>query len=233
MDIRCKNCGQMIDENDKYCKYCGYLIPQKVKEVPLSKQKMDDKLQEMKATISLDEIGEASLFDNKNLVVKYVGEKKSIYAKNVAITILSFLIAIICLAVAITMKSVDINKTVALCVLCLGMFFMLGAFGITVERYMNTKSIKNLKEDKISVRKYGFKKPAEFLYNNHIFMVDVACPCPKCEGEIIGDLHIEMIEKNPIVVCNINRKHYWIIDEEALIKGVKDGSIAVLDKKKK
>ena len=51
MDIKCKNCGQMIDENDKYCKYCGYLIPQKEKEVPLSKIALDDKIQEAKATV--------------------------------------------------------------------------------------------------------------------------------------------------------------------------------------
>ena len=50
MDIKCKNCGQMIDENDKYCKYCGYLIPQKEKEVPLSKIALDDKIQEAKET---------------------------------------------------------------------------------------------------------------------------------------------------------------------------------------
>ena len=51
MDIKCKNCGQMIDENDKYCKYCGFLIPQKEKEVPLSKLALDDKIQETKATV--------------------------------------------------------------------------------------------------------------------------------------------------------------------------------------
>ena len=81
MDIKCKNCGQMIDENDKYCKYCGYLIPQKEEEIPLSKLALQDKVQESKATIYEDEIVGSSNWSFADLAVVKEGafrDRKSV-----------------------------------------------------------------------------------------------------------------------------------------------------------
>lgn len=232
MDIKCKNCGQMISEDDKFCRYCGYLVPEKPVEPDLSKKQLDDLAQEMKATISAEEMEYAGLYDLSDVRVKYVGEKKNIYIKNVVVTLAMFVLAIAMFAIAFVGKYVEMNKTVALVVLTLGMFFTLGAFGVAVERFMNTRAINSLKEDSITVKKYGFKKPAEFLMDGHIFEVEPKSSCPECQGEVIGDLHIEKIEKVPVIVCNINRKHYWILDETNLIQKVKSGEITVEKKAK-
>ena len=104
MDIKCKNCGQMIDENDKYCKYCGYLIPQKEEEIPLSRQALDDKVQELKATIYEEDIVDSKLWPLEDLKVKREGDRNSLYSKSIMYTILSFLLAIVFLVGAIIAK---------------------------------------------------------------------------------------------------------------------------------
>ena len=86
MDIKCKNCGQMIDENDKYCKYCGYMIPQKEDEIQLSKVAIEDKIQEAKATIADVEIAVSKDWDFAKLKVLKRGDKKSLTSKSWGMT---------------------------------------------------------------------------------------------------------------------------------------------------
>lgn len=234
MDIRCKNCGQMIDENDKYCKYCGYLIPQKEEQTKLSKRELDDKIQKEKATVSEDEILGANEWDMSLLQAKKVGDKKSICFRNTIITILSFVVAIALFVGALLIKFLVENDTLGFVFLLLAMLALISVFGLAVEKYFNTKAIKNLQENSIVVRKYGFKKPAEFLLGGYVFEVVLKNEvCPKCEGEIIGDLHIETIENKPVVICNINRKHFWTIDEKTFLENMQQGQVEIVDSTKK
>lgn len=232
MDIRCKNCGQMIDENDKYCKYCGYLIPQQEKEKPLSQKQLEDKMQEAKATISEEDIVSAQTWAFEDLKIKKVGDRKSLYTKNICISVLCLMLMIGCVVGAFLVKSLVENKQVALVCLMLFMFCMLTAMGFTIEKFFNTKALKNITETNITVKKYGFKKPAEFMIGGYVFEVVVQKSCPLCEGEIIGDLHIEIIEKKPVVVCNINRKHCWIIEEKDFLQKARQGEIEIIPSKK-
>lgn len=231
MDIRCKNCGQMIDENDKYCKYCGYLIPQKEEE-KLSKRQLDDKIQEEKATVSEQDFAEAKVWDIAKIKLKNEGDKKALYSRNVLLTIVALFVAVVSFVGAFVVKVFVTNATAGFIGLLLLMLVAICAFGITAERYFNTKSLKNIEENCLTVRKYGFKKPAEFLFEGYVFEAVVEDVCPECEGEIIGDLHIEIIEKKPVVICNINRKHFWVIDEKELFENVKAGKIEFIAKRK-
>lgn len=232
MDIKCKNCGQMIDENDKYCKYCGYLIPQKEKEVPLSKIALDDKIQEAKATVYDEDIVDSAFWELSDISVKRVGDKQSLYSKSIMLTIVSILLGIVfCIGALVAKLLIPIPMVAFVCLLIF-MFAMISAFGFAVERFYNTKGIKDLKDNEITVKKYGFKKPAEVLIDGHIFELVLDKQCPVCQGEIIGDLHIEKIEKKVVVVCNINRKHIFRIDEKAFLDALKNDQIAILDKKK-
>ena len=106
MDIKCKNCGQMIDENDKYCKYCGYLIPQKEKEVPLSKIALDDKIQEAKATVYDEDIVDSAFWELSDISVKRVGDKQSLYSKSIMLTIVSILLGIVFCIGALVAKQI-------------------------------------------------------------------------------------------------------------------------------
>lgn len=233
MDIKCKNCGQMIDENDKYCKYCGYLIPQKEAEEPLSKRDLADKIQQDKATVTQQDIEDSCLWQLCNLSVVRVGDKRSMYTRSVAGTILLFVLGLMFVCGAVLSKTLIPTDSVAF--VCL-MFFMLAAivcFGFTLEKYYNTKGINALEENKVVVRKYGFKKPAEILTGGYVYELAPNVSCPICEGEIIGDLHIESIEKKLVVVCNMNRKHIFTIDEEAFLDSLNNGEVSVVDKKQK
>ena len=231
MDIKCKNCGQMIDENDKYCKYCGYLIPQKEEEIPLSRQALDDKVQELKATIYEEDIVDSKLWPLEDLKVKREGDRNSLYSKSIMYTILSFLLAIVFLVGAIIAKVLIPIDIVAFICLFISMLAMLTCFGFTLERYYNSQGIKRLQDNQISIRKYGFKKPAEVLIDGHVFEIIIDKPCPICEGDIIGDLHIEKIEKKVVVVCNINRKHIYSIDEMQFVTALKTGKIEIVNNK--
>ena len=231
MDIKCKNCGQMIDENDKYCKYCGYLIPQKEEEIPLSRQALDDKVQELKATIYEEDIVDSKLWPLEDLKVKREGDRNSLYSKSIMYTILSFLLAIVFLVGAIIAKVLIPIDIVAFICLFICMLAMLTCFGFTLERYYNSQGIKRLQDNQISIRKYGFKKPAEVLIDGHVFEIIIDKPCPICEGDIIGDLHIEKIEKKVVVVCNINRKHIYSIDEMQFVTALKTGKIEIVNNK--
>ena len=232
MDIKCKNCGQMIDENDKYCKYCGYLIPQKEVKVPLSKIALDDKIQECKATICDEDIDTSKWWDLNDLSVKMSGNRQSLYAKIVMYTILCILLGVSFLIVAFLSKFYIENNLVAFICLFTFMLAMIVCFGFGLERYYNTKGLKDLKADEVVVKKYGFKKPAEILIDGNVFELIIDKQCPICEGEIIGDLHIERIERKLVVVCNINRKHIYQIDEKAFVEAVKEGIIKISNSKK-
>lgn len=233
MDIKCKNCGQMIDENDKYCKYCGYLIPQKEEEIPLSKVAIEDRIQEAKATIADVEIAVSKDWDFANLKVLKRGDKKSLTSKGWGMTFLMIALSIAFLAAAILSKFLIPNDIAAFVCLLIFMLAMISTFGFTLERYYNTKGLANLKDNEITIKKYGFKKPAEVLIDGNVFEVVIDSPCPVCEGDIIGDLHIEKIEKNIVVVCNINRKHIFKIDEKQFIDALRNGQIELIDNKKK
>lgn len=228
MDIKCKNCGQMIDENDKYCKYCGYLIPQKPEEIPLSKIALDDKIQETKATIVEEDIADSKLWDMSDLKVVNKGDKKSLTAKSWLATFLTFGLGVAFLICAIISKVLIANNVAAFVCLAIFMLAMITTFGFTLERFYNTKGLADLKEDEIVVKKYGFKKPAEILIGGYVFELVIDKPCPMCEGEIIGDLHIEKIEKKTVVVCNINRKHIFSIDEKQFVQSLKVGEVQLI-----
>ncbi len=232
MDIKCKNCGQMIDENDKYCKYCGYLIPQKEVEVPLSKIALKDKIQECKATISEEDIDTSKWWDLNDLAVKMSGNKQSLYTKSVMYTILCILLGVGFLIGAFLSKFYIANNLVAFICLFTFMLAMIVCFGFGLERYYNTKGLKDLKENEVVVKKYGFKKPAEILIDGNVFELIIDKQCPICEDEIIGDLHIERIEKKLVVVCNINRKHIYQIDEKAFAEALRESKIKIVKVKK-
>lgn len=233
MDIKCKNCGQMIDEKDKYCKYCGYLIPQKEEEIPLSKLAIDDKIQQEKATIHENEIVDSTLWSMTDLSVKMIGNKNSIYSKSVMYTVLLILLGVAFFVGAFLAKFLIANELAALICLLVFMFAMLVTFAFALERFYNSKGLKDLKEGEVTVRKYGFKKPAEVLIKGNVFEIVIDKSCPVCEGEIIGDLHIERIESKLVVVCNINRKHIFRIDDIAFIQALTQGEINIVKTKNK
>lgn len=232
MDIKCKNCGQMIDENDKYCKYCGYLIPQQ-EETKLSAKQLQEQVLQQNVTINEEDIVGSQKWSLDDLAVLRVGDKQSLYSKSMTATFLTILLGIVFLVLAVLSKILIENSMVAFICLFVFMLSMLVTFGFALERYYNTKGLRQLQDNKITVKKYGFKKPAEVLFNGYVFELVVDKPCPVCEGDIIGDLHIENIEKKVVVVCNINRKHIFQIDQNEFLDALQKGEICIKSKKDK
>ena len=233
MDNKCKNCGQTISDSDKFCKFCVYLLPVIEAPQPKTQQNINEEIMQAKVNITAEELASASIFDISKIIVKHIGDKKSIYAKSVAITILSLVITIALFVSAFMIKFSKINDILAFTLMLFSALAVMSCFGLGVERYMNTKAISQLSDTSITVRKYGFSKPAEFIIEGNIFALDIKEYCTMCSGEFLGDLHVERLEKVLVAVCNMNRKHYWIIDEESLLIGIKNGSVKAVSKKKK
>lgn len=216
MDIKCKNCGQMVNQKDKYCRYCGCPVPKEPEKPKLTQKQAEDNIQLAKTVIVREDIDGANEWDIKNLITKHKGIVSNVITKTTLLFLLYLLLAGVCFGVAIFLTYFkDIGGLTKFFCIILPILACLTFMAFALEAYFNLKAYKALESGKIIIRRYGLRKPAEFLLENHIFELDINKPCPTCEGEIIGDLHIERIEDIPVVVCNYNRKHIWSIDESS------------------
>lgn len=216
MDIKCKNCGQMVNQKDKYCRYCGCPVPKEPEKPKLTPKQAEDNIQLAKTVILREDIDGATEWDIKGLVTKHKGIVSNVITRTTLLFLLYLLLAGVCFGLAIFLTYFKgIGGLAKFFCIILPILACLTFMAFALEAYFNLKAYKALESGKIIVRRYGLRKPAEFLLENHIFELDINLPCPACEGEIIGDLHIERIEDVPVVVCNYNRKHIWSIDESA------------------
>lgn len=214
MERKCDNCGQKVDDKDKYCKYCGCPIPQAIKPTKMTKTQLDNKIQEEKTLILNGDIATAKIFDVKDIVIKSEGTFPSLRMKNLIYIAISIIVMIVAGVLAIVMRSAELNDWVRFFIMFIGIIAIFLSLAIIVEKYFNIVALKSLKPRTIAIRRYGFKKTPEFLVDDIVFSMEIKKLCTYCNGELIGDLHFERIQNQLVVVCNINRKHLWKINEK-------------------
>lgn len=205
------------DENGKY----------------VSKTVLEDRVYEERTIIKEKHIDSSEVFPLDDIVLVKHGYKKSLLTRNLILAITCLIVALCLAAVAIISRSIITNGNVAYVVLFGSMIAMFIAFAWFIELFYNFRGLNELKENQIIVKKYGLKKPAELMLNGEVYEVVLATDCSVCNGDVIGDLHIERIADKLVAVCNINRRHIWYIDEKALFESMENNTVKLLNKGEK
>lgn len=222
MDKKCKNCGQFLDDKDLFCRYCGCPNPiAEVKKVPkLTKRQAEDMLQESKTIVACEDMDSAIELDYSLIKVKRKGELFSLRLRSVFVAIIAFICSGAGLAMAFLLKGVDGNQWLLFTGIFGGILIIFLGLAVAVERLNLISIYGSLKEQVITVPKYGLRKTPMFLLGGFVFTMDTDCECPTCklergEKDVKGDLHVELILGRAVAVCNFNRKHIFNISSES------------------
>lgn len=214
MDLKCKNCGQFLDENDKFCRFCGCPAPKKEEPKKQSIKEMQNAIEESKVVISEKDLsGALGEWNYDDIKIKSKGTRTSIIARSYAL-IIAMLIVIIAAAVCIfVVKSHDLSPVIGMTVIMLLVFTLFIALIFLVEALFKIKQLGALSDRQIVIPRYSMKKLPLFELGGYVFEMDIDKVCPECDGEIKGDIHIEKIHDTLVAICNYNRKHFYRINE--------------------
>lgn len=218
--IKCTNCNQFVEESDKFCKYCGCPTPMAVaeeKEVKVkakTEKQIIDEIQLEKTIVTSETIDGASEIDYATLSYKIIGDKRSINTRSIILFVLAMVVGATCLGLCFLFKSMT-SQVYSVILFMISIILMFFCAASAAERFNNITMLSKLEERRIHIPRYGLKKTPIFLLGGTVFKLHVNGACPDCDGEILGDLHIERIENRPVAVCNYNRKHVFYIAEQA------------------
>lgn len=214
MDLKCKNCGQFLDDNDKFCRFCGCPAPKKEEPKKQSLKEMQNAIEESKVVISEKDLsGALGEWNYDDIKIKSKGTRTSIIARSYAL-IVGMLIVIIAAAVCIfVVKAHDISPVIGMTVIMILVFTLFIALIFLVEALFKIKQLSALSDRQIVIPRYSMKKLPLFEIGGYVFEMDIDKVCPECDGEIKGDIHIEKIHNTLVAICNYNRKHFYRINE--------------------
>lgn len=214
MDLKCKNCGQFLDENDKFCRFCGCPAPKKEEPKKQSLKEMQNAIEESKVVISEKDLsGALGEWNYDDIKIKAKGTRTSIIARSYAL-IVGMLIVIVAAAVCIfVVKAHDISPVIGMTVIMILVFTLFIALIFLVEALFKIKQLSALSDRQIVIPRYSMKKLPLFEIGGYVFEMDIDKVCPECDGEIKGDIHIEKIHNTLVAICNYNRKHFYRINE--------------------
>lgn len=214
MDLKCKNCGQFLDENDKFCRFCGCPAPKKEEPKKQSLKEMQNAIEKSKVVISEKDLsGALGEWNYDDIKIKSKGTRTSIIARSYAL-IVGMLIVIIAAAVCIfVVKAHDISPVIGMTVIMILVFTLFIALIFLVEALFKIKQLSALSDRQIVIPRYSMKKLPLFEIGGYVFEMDIDKVCPECDGEIKGDIHIEKIHNTLVAICNYNRKHFYRINE--------------------
>lgn len=214
MDLKCKNCGQFLDENDKFCRFCGCPAPKKEEPKKQSLKEMQNAIEESKVVISEKDLsGALGEWNYDDIKIKSKGTRTSIIARSYAL-IVGMLIVIIAAAVCIfVVKAHDMSPVIGMTVIMILVFTLFIALIFLVEALFKIKQLSALSDRQIVIPRYSMKKLPLFEIGGYVFEMDIDKVCPECDGEIRGDIHIEKIHNTLVAICNYNRKHFYRINE--------------------
>lgn len=214
MDLKCKNCGQFLDENDKFCRFCGCPAPKKEEQKKQSLKEMQNAIEEAKVVISEKDLsGALGEWNYDDIKIKTKGTKTGIIARSYAL-IATMLLLIIASAVCVfVVKSQELSPVIGMTIIMVLVFTLFIALIFLVESLFKIKQLSALSDRQIVIPRYSMKKLPLFEIGGYVFEMDIDKICPECDGEIKGDIHIEKIHDTLVAICNYNRKHFYRINE--------------------
>lgn len=214
MDLKCKNCGQFLDENDKFCRFCGCPAPKKEEPKKQSLKEMQNEIEESKVVISEKDLsGALGEWNYDDIKIKTKGTKTGIIARSYAL-IATMLLLIIASAVCVfVVKSQELSPVIGMTIIMILVFTLFIALIFLVESLFKIKQLSALSDRQIVIPRYSMKKLPLFEIGGYVFEMDIDKICPECDGDIKGDIHIEKIHDTLVAICNYNRKHFYRINE--------------------
>lgn len=238
MDLKCKNCGQFLDENDKFCRFCGCPAPKKEEPKKQSLKEMQNEIEESKVVLSEKDLsGALGEWNYDDIKIKTKGTKTGIIARSYAL-IASMLLLIIASAVCVfVVKSQELSPVIGMTIIMVLVFTLFIALIFLVESLFKIKQLSALSDRQIVIPRYSMKKLPLFEIGGYVFEMDIDKICPECDGEIKGDIHIEKIHDTLVAICNYNRKHFYRINEaeffdkylESVSDSLRDNSVDIAD----
>lgn len=238
MDLKCKNCGQFLDENDKFCRFCGCPAPKKEEPKKQSLKEMQNEIEESKVVLSEKDLsGALGEWNYDDIKIKTKGTKTGIIARSYAL-IASMLLLIIASAVCVfVVKSQELSPVIGMTIIMVLVFTLFIALIFLVESLFIIKQLSALSDRQIVIPRYSMKKLPLFEIGGYVFEMDIDKICPECDGEIKGDIHIEKIHDTLVAICNYNRKHFYRINEaeffdkylESVSDSLRDNSVDIAD----
>lgn len=238
MDLKCKNCGQFLDENDKFCRFCGCPAPKKEEPKKQSLKEMQNEIEESKVVLSEKDLsGALGEWNYDDIKIKTKGTKTGIIARSYAL-IASMLLLIIASAVCVfVVKSQELSPVIGMTIIMVLVFTLFIALIFLVESLFKIKQLSALSDRQIVIPRYSMKKLPLFEIGGYVFEMDIDKICPECDGEIKGDIHIEKIHDTLVAICNYNRKHFYRINEaeffdkylESVSDSLRDNAVDIAD----
>ncbi|MEG1508828.1 MAG: hypothetical protein RR454_00080 [Clostridia bacterium] len=221
MDIKCKNCNQFYDENDRFCRYCGCpnpIVHEEKKETARTLKQVQNEIDERATIIKPEKIAEAQCFPQDKIIFKKEGAIATLNTHKIVLTVVYALAIFGLIILSFVTPKFDISYKFRMIIMTLSLLFVIVFAGLLWESIIDLSAIRNLLTTVISIKKSGYNKKVRVNLEGISFLLEVDEQCMMCDGEIKGDLHIEKIDNKFVVVCNYNRAHFWAIDLNKLIE---------------
>lgn len=216
MEIKCKNCGQFINGDDKYCRFCGCPTPtpEKPKE-KMNVRQISDAIQEEKVSIHEEEILNSEYLKYEDINIKSKGNVNGLRFRSIILAIVSITVCLAAFVSAMLLAKLESNwnNTVKYILLMLSIIIIFIALIYAIDYISKIKLYSSLVEKTIIIPRFSLRGAPIFVIGGFVFIMDVDKPCPHCNGDIIGDLHFEKIHDQLVAVCNYNRKHFYRVNE--------------------
>lgn len=217
MEIKCKNCGQFINGEDKYCRFCGCPTPPPAKPA----EKMDarlisDAIQEEKASVHEEEIAGAQFLDYNDITIKSKGNLNGLRFRSIISTALGIIVCLAAFVCAMLIAKLDFdwNGTVKYVLLMISIIVIFIALIYILEFINKIRMYSSLTERTVIIPRFSLRGTPLFVLGGFVFTMDICKHCPDCDGDIIGDLHFERIHDRLVAICNFNRKHIYCVNED-------------------
>lgn len=217
MEIKCKNCGQFINGDDKYCRFCGCPTPPPAKPAEkLDTRQISDAIQEEKVSVNEEEIANAQFLDYNDIIIKSKGNLNGLRFRSIILAALAVTVCIVAFVCAMLIAKLDYewNNTVKYVLLMISIIVIFIALIYILEFINKIRMYSSLTERTVIIPRFSLRGTPLFVLGGFVFAMDICKPCPECDGEIIGDLHFERIHDRLVAVCNFNRKHIYCVNEK-------------------
>ena len=220
---KCINCGKDIQDDNRFCPYCGAEnLPQEKKLTIAEKKQLreNERIELMQKSYIdptvLDTLEEWDVDKikvvNKGLVKNKI--KTSILKFSLAcVGILAIIAGYLLIKFLWKEDSFKFESTVKLLIILAG--FILAAFCLskTIELGYH---IKTLNKSNFGIKKVGYGMPPLVVFNAKLYEIIIDGYCPQCEIE--QKMHIEEVNGQFVVVCDVNRSHLYLLNTEKMAK---------------
>lgn len=225
---KCINCGKDIQNDNRFCPYCGAEnLPQEKKLTIAEKKQLKEKerIELMQKSYidpavldTLDEwdVDKIKVVD-KGLVKSKI--KTSILKFSLAcVGIIAIIAGYLLMKFLWTENSFKFESTIKLLIILAGFIFAAFCLSKTIELGYYIKTLTLMNKTKFGIKKIGYGMPPLVVFNGKLFEIIIDGYCPQCEIE--QKMHIEEVNGQFVVVCDVNRSHLYLLNTEKMAKKI-------------